>query len=273
MLARINPYVIGKGLIDPFDVAPGDMVYTINSSLRIEVMPVQSVTTEFFSGRINVVKSGQNQSLSTESSRFMYVRGDIEYETMFARWDEIPEITPNKDIQPKKFLPVLSFLDNAPRIYDDQFLDGLARRIYLGDLTWEKDRDRIRNMRGRDGIVLITLMEEYFSDVPGKGKYGRASVKDRLFYIPQRWVVDDIARLAVLSGYTAQVVDHSIGAIQVNFESTPVPGSVPKNQKYYKEPFADYVFGINANNLPILGRSLTKWCFMSTSEAKNESNT
>lgn len=273
MLARINPYVVGKGLIDPFDVAPGDMVYTINSSLRIEVTPVQSVTTEFFSGRINVVKSGQNQSLSTESSRFMYVRGDIKYETIFARWDEIPEITPNKDIQPKKFLPVLSFLDDAPRIYDDQFLDGLARRIYLGDLTWEKDRDRMRNMRGRDGIVLITLMEEYFSDVPGKGKYGRASVKDRLFYIPQRWVVDDIARLAVLSGYTAQVVDHSIGAIQVNFESTPVPGSVPKNQKYYKEPFADYVFGINANNLPILGRSLTKWCFMSTSEAKNESNT
>lgn len=273
MLAQIKPYVIGKGLTDPFDVSPGDVVYTINQGLKIQTTPVESVRSDFFTGRINVVKSGQNQSLSTDSTRFMYARGDLKYETIFSSWQEIPAITPNKDVQLKKFLPVLSFLDDAPRIHSDQFLDGLARRIYLGDLTWEKDRDTMKSMRGQDGIVLITLMEEYFSDVPGKGKYGRASVKDRLFYIPQKWVVHDIARLAVLSGYTAQVVDHSIGAIQVNFESTPVPGSVPKNQKYYKEPFADHVFAINANNLPILGRSLTKWCFMQTAEAVHEGDT
>lgn len=219
-----------------------------------------------------MVKSGQNQSLSTDSTRFMYVKGDLKYQTTFAKWSEIDSITPNKESLPSKYLPVLAFLDDNPRQHDDLFLDGLARRIYLGELTPEMYRDIIRPMRGQDGIVLITLMEEYFSTAPGKGRFGRASVKDRLFYIPQKWLTQEIARLAVLSGYTAQIVDPSIGAIQINFESTPVPGSIPKNEKYFKEPFADYVYAINAGNLPILGLSRNKWCFMSTSEA-NESDT
>lgn len=268
MLAQIKPYVIGKGLTDPFDLNIGDEVYTIDKNLNIDIKPISSISIDFHVGRINVVKSGQNQSLSTDSNRFLYVKGDLKYETKFASWAEIPEITPNKDIQPTKYLPVLSFLDNHERQCSDVFLDGLARKVFLGELTIDSDCASIKKMRGRDGIVLITLMEEYFSDAPGKGKYGRASVKDRLFYIPQKWMVEEIARLAVLSGYTAQIVDKSIGAIQINFESTPIPGSVPKNEKYYKEPFADHVYAINAGNLPILGRSLTKWCFMSTVEAE-----
>lgn len=267
MLAQIKPYVIGKGLTDPFDLNIGDFVYTIDANLDIKISQIDSISTDFYAGRINVVKSGQNQSLSTDTTRFMYVTGDEKYKTGFFRWSEIDKITPNKEAIPTKYLPVLSFLDSEPRQHDDKFLDGLARKIYLGVLTHDEDRDTIRKMRGQDGIVLITLMEEYFSESPGKGKYGRASVKDRLFYIPQNWILDEIARLAVLSGYTSQIVDHSIGAIQVNFESTPVPGSIPKNQKYYKEPFADYVFAVSAGNLPILGRSLTKWCFMPTVEA------
>lgn len=266
MLAQIKPYIIGKGLTDPFDVCPGDEVYTLNQDLNVQITKVESVTSSFYSGRINIVKSGQNQSLSTPETRFMYVIGDLEYTTGFFKWEQIPKITPNKEHRPEKHLPVLSFLDNHDREYSDSFLDGLARKVYLGELTHDTDRATIRKMRGRDGIVLITLMEEYFSDSPGKGKYGRASVKDRLFYIPQRWIVEEIARIAVLSGYTAQVVDQSIGAIQVNFESTPVPGSIPKPQKYYKEPFVGHTFAINADNLPILGRSLTKWCFMPTTE-------
>ena len=268
MLAEIKPYVIGKGLTDPSDLMVGDLVYTLDNQLNININPVESVSMDFYSGRINVVKSGQNQSLSTDSTRFMYVIGDLEYTVKYAKWQEIPQITPNKEVRSDKHLPVLSFLDNFERQYSDQFLDGLARKIYLGELTHDTDRATIVGMRGQDGIVLITLMEEYFSESPGKGKYGRASVKDRLFYIPQRWITEEIARLAVLSGYTAQIVDPSIGAIQVNFESTPIPGSIPKNQKYYKEPFANYVYGIDAGNLPILGRSLTKWCFMSTVEDK-----
>lgn len=268
MLAQIKPYVIGKGLVEPFDLCPGDEVYVLDQELRTHVRPIESIKTDFHAGKINVVKSGQNQSLSTDSTRFMYLTGDLEYQTMFAKWQEIDAITPNKEAIPTKHLPVLSFLDTAPRTMSDQELDGLARRIYLGELTDVQYRGMLKNMRGQDGIVLVTLMEEYFSTSPGKGKYGRASVKDRLFYIPQRWIVEEIARIAVLSGYTAQIVDKSIGAIQINFESTPVPGSIPKNQKYYKEPFADYVYAINAGNLPILGRSRTKWCFMSTAEGE-----
>lgn len=268
VLADCRIYVIGKGLTDPFDLIPGDNVYTINKNLKIEVRPIETVSTDFYAGKINVVKSGQNQSLSTDSTRFMYLTGDLKYKAMFAKWSEIDSITPNKEAIPTKYLPVLSFLDEHPREYDDLFLDGLARLIYLGELTPEMYRATIRPMRGQDGIALITLMEEYFSDSPGRGRFGRASVKDRLFYLPQRWITEEIARLAVLSGYTAQIVDPSIGAIQINFESTPVPGSIPKNEKYFKEPFADYVYGINAGNLPILGRSRTKWCFVSTSEAE-----
>lgn len=266
MLAQIEPYIIGKGLTHPFDVYPGDKVYTVDRNLKVDITKIKSVKTDFHEGRINVIKSGQHQSLSTDSTRFMYVTGDLEYKTGLFRWGEIDSITPNKEALPTKYLPVLTFLDEHKREHDDSYLDGLARKIYLGSLTHDIDRATIRNMRGRDGIVLITLMEEYFSDSPGKGKYGRASVKDRLFYIPQRWIVEELARLAVLSGYTSQIVDPSIGAIQVNFESTPVPGSIPKNQKYFKEPFADYVYALNADNLPILGKSLTKWCFMSTTE-------
>lgn len=268
MLTRIHPYVIGRGLTDPFEISPGDKVYTLDENLNIDVTPVDSISSDFYTGRVNVVKSGQNQSMTTDSTRFMYVTGDMEYETRFARWEEIDSITPNKEALPNKYLPVLSFLDNHDREYKDSFLDGLARKIYLGQLNQDEDCAIIKSMRGRDGIVLITLMEEYFSDSPGKGKYGRASVKDRLFYIRQRWMTEEIARLAVLSGYTAQIVDQSIGAIQINFESTPVPGSIPKNFKYYKEPFADYVFAISARNLPILGRSQTKWCFMPTTEGE-----
>lgn len=268
MLAQIKPYVIGKGLTEPRDISPGDRVYTLNEDLDTNIQPVDSIATDFYTGRINVVKSGQNQTLSTDSTRFLYLKGDIQYETKFARWSEIGSITPNKEAIPTKYLPVLSFLDNHEREYDDATLDGLARRIFLGELTQHQCDAMIKTMRGRDGIVLVTLMEEYFSDSPGKGKYGRASVKDRLFYIPQRWMVEEIARIAVLSGYTAQIVDYSIGAIQINFESTPIPGSIPKNEKYYKEPFADYVYAISAGNLPILGRSRTKWCFMSTAEVQ-----
>lgn len=266
MLAKCHPYVVGKGLTDPFDIYPGDKVYTIDQNLNIDIKPIDSISTDFYAGKINVIKSGQNQSLTTDSTRFMYVTGDMKYSTKFAKWEEIDSITPNKEALPSKYLPVLSFLDNHEREYSDHFIDGLARKIYLGQLTYDEDCATIKSMRGRDGIVLITLMEEYFSESPGKGKYGRASVKDRLFYVPQKWMTVEIARLAVLSGYTAQIVDQSIGAIQVNFESTPIPGSIPKNYKYYKEPFADYVYAINAGNLPILGRSQTKWCFMATSE-------
>lgn len=267
MLAKCRPYIIGKGLQDPFDLSPGDRVYTLNHDLKIEETPIDSITTDFYQGKINVVKSGQNQSLSTPSTRFMYVTGDLEYKVKMAKWSEIDSITPNKEAVPSKYLPVLSFLDDSERQFSDIELDGMARRIFLGGLTYENDRARLLNMRGQDGIVLITLMEEYFSDSPGKGRFGRASVKDRLFFIPQKWVVDELAKIAVLSGYTAQTfyTPQSWG-LQVNFESTPVPGSIPKNQKYYKEPFADFVFGINANNLPILGLSVNKWCFMSTSE-------
>ena len=268
MLAQIKPYVIDKGLTNPEDVCVGDLVYTIDGNLKIRINSIESIKMDFYSGKINVIKSGQNQSLSTDTTRFMYVTGDLKYATRFAKWSEIESITPNKEALPTKYLPVLSFLDDASRTMTDSELDGLARRIYLGELTDAQYRGMLKNMRGQDGIVLITLMEEYFSESPGKGKYGRASVKDRLFYIPQKWIVPEIARIAVLSGYTAQIVDPGIGAIQVNFESTPVPGSIPKNQKYYKEPFADYVYALNAKNLPILGRSRTKWCFMPTTEGE-----
>ena len=268
MLAKCRPYVIGKGLQDPFDLSPGDMVYTLDQNLNVEPTAIESVATDFYQGKINVVKSGQNQSLSTPSTRFMYVTGDLEYGVKMAAWEEIDRITPNKEAIPSKYLPVLSFLDNSPREYSDVELDGLARLIYLGGLTYDYHRAIMATMRGRDGIVLITLMEEYFSDSPGKGRFGRASVKDRLFFIPQRWVIPELARLAVLSGYTAQTFyTPSTWGLQVNFESTPVPGSIPKNQKYYKEPFANYVFALDAQNRPILGVSVNKWCFMSTSEA------
>lgn len=267
MLAKCRPYVIGKGLQDPFDLSPGDRVYTLSHDLKIETTPIESVATDFYEGKVNIVKSGQNQSISTPTTRFMYVTGDLDYKIKMATWPEIDRITPNKEALPSKYLPVLSFLDEHEREYTDIQLDGLARSIYLGSLTYENSYATISNMRGQDAIVLITLMEEYFSDSPGKGKFGRASVKDRLFFIRQKWLVDELARLAVLSGYTAQTfyTERSWG-LQVNFESTPVPGSIPKNQKYYKEPFADYVFAINANNLPILGMSVNKWCFMSTAE-------
>lgn len=266
VLAKIKPYVIGKGLTDPMDLCPGDKVYTLNENLKTSIESIDSVAVDFYTGRVNVVKSGQNQSLSTDSTRFMYVTGDKNYKTAFIKWKDIDQVTPNKEAIPSKYLPVLSFLDEHDRQHGDSELDGLARRIYLGELTEEQYRGIIKPMRGQDGIVLVTLMEEYFSHSPGKGRFGRASVKDRTFYLPQRQLLPEISRIAVLSGYTAQIIDTMTGAMQINFESTPVPGSIPKNQKYYKEPFVGYMYSINASNLPILGRSLTKWCFLPTTE-------
>lgn len=262
-------YVIGRGYIDPSEVAVNDWVYALDKNV-IKKIQVDSVQSDFYNDYINVISSGQSSCLATDDSRFLYVNGYGEYR--YLKHEEIPKLTLDKAFGMDKYLPVLTTLDKQDRRYTDIELDGLARKIALG-LDYEYDiANQLKTLQGIDNYILIEFLEHWASFDPGKGYgFNKTLVKSRAFVIQTKPVLDELCRVANFAGWTAEARHHKNQLfLAINFEATPLPGSIPKTKKYYREPYTGMVYNINAQNLPILGRtSHNKYRFIPTTSVKN----
>lgn len=257
-------YVDTQGYIDPGDVSPGDVVYTLNNN-QIEKSKVKSVHSDFIAEDINVVSSGQSSSLSTSDTRFLFVNGYGEYRAL--KWEEIPKLTRDKAYRIDSFLPVLTALDRRPRVFTDTELDGLARLVAIDNYDPRVVVEKLLALRGLDNYIFIEFLENWCSNDPGKG-YGfqKVLVKSRMFPVSYRAVAAELCRVANLAGWTAELREYDRRFfVAINFEATPSLGSIPKTKKYYKKPYIGLVYNIDAGNVPIMGRTaFDKYCFIPT---------
>lgn len=255
-------YVIGKGYLSPSELMIGDYVFTLNKN-KIEVSPIERLQSDFISDSINVVNSGQFGSKSTDDTRFLFVNGFGEYANF--KWSEIAENTRDKGYLQSKYLPVLTTMKKGDRSYTDSELDGWARLIASGLDEPIDSVNFLRSMTGIDNYVFIEFLETWASNDPGKGYgFSKVFVKTRAFLFKNRRVAEEICRVANFAGWTADLNKWgSVNQVSINFEATPSLGSIPKTQKYYKEPYIGMVYNVDAGNLPILGRTAyNKYCFI-----------
>lgn len=264
MIANIEIYVIGKGYTHPDNLNIGDEVYVLDDGV-IKITKISNVESEQFSGNINVIKSGQHQAKVTDETKHLY---KSEFDYKYTTWEQIPKITRDKYYFDKAYCPVLSGIDERQRSYTDLELDGLARQFRLELYKEQEMVETLRSLTGYDNYIFIDFLENWLSDHPGKGTgFDAKNVKTRMFYIGNDLIEKEIVRISCLSGFTAEI--NGSGYLRINFESTPIPGSVPKPQKYFKELFSGAVYRVNADNLPILGKSQNKYFFIPTGEFDN----
>lgn len=257
-------YVLGRGHVDPGEISPGDLVYVLNQN-KIEQAPVKSIQSDFIVEDINVVSSGQASSLSTTDTRYLFVNGHGEYRSL--KWEEIPNLTRDKGYHINSFLPVLTALDHRPRAFSDLELDGMARQLALNSYEPREMVERLLALRGKDNYILIEFLENWNSADPGMGYgFGKVLVKGRMIPIAHKIVVEELCRVANLAGWTAEYAAGERSFLMViNFEATPSLGSIPKPQKYYKQPHVGLVYNIDAGNVPIMGKTaFDKYCFIPT---------
>lgn len=254
-------YVKDRGFVPALDVAPGDMVMSLDGK-RAEEIAVSSVSSEFQNVWLNYVDSGQHNVYATEDALFLYYSEDKG--KRYLDFKQIPNLTPNKEVTSSAYLPVLSYLyKSGRRNLSDVDVEYLARTIATMRHSYDRDSFfRIsRRCTGEDALAFIHLLEHWVSRSPGKGWFGRANVKARMHQIPDLELVQEVARLAAFSGYTSMFIDTGPYALNINYASMPAPGSRPKNEKYKKVHYRGEVVNINAMNRPLLGISNTKRCF------------
>lgn len=253
-------YVLNKGFTHVQNVSPGDNVYTLGLDAKVSIEEVHSVISEFFYGKLNVIDSGQHNVNSTESTLHLYISET--YGTKLLKFSEIASHTPNKDYVSNKYLPFLSTPFCAGRRNNsDQELEYIARMLASEQYDLSSFNSIVSKCTGEDALVLVDLLEFWLSEDPGKGWLGRAQVKARAHFIKNEHIADEILKVACLAGYTSKKTTISQGwLIFINYESTPVPGSRPKNEKYYKQNYYGNIYSINAKNRSILGMSKER-CF------------
>ena len=255
-------YVLNKGFIKTEFVAPGDRVYTLGLDAKVSIEEVESIQSDFFYGKINVIDSGQHNVNSTDSSLHLYT--SEQYGVKYLKFLEIPAKTPDKEYRSSKYLPLLSTPFFAgKRSNSDQELEYIARMLVSEQYDISSFNSIVSRCTGEDALVLVDLLEFWLSDDPGKGWLGRAQVKARAHEIKNEYIADEILKIACLAGYTSKktcIRDGKSWLVFINYESTPVPGSRPKNEKYYKQSYFGSVYQINANSKSILGISKGR-CF------------
>lgn len=253
MIAVQSVYVLGQGFVHPMELCVGDNVYTLDSDLKVQVEPIQSIESQYISQKINRVYSGSNNSIGLSDTRYMYYSNTKG--VRFMTWEEIPKLTPNKESYDSSYLPVLSYLEQSPMQLSSLELDGLAREIALGEINIHTTKT-LRGLGGLESFALIDLLDTWMGTDPGKGGLRGQQVKARKFsFRTGLHFVQELARVAAMAGYTSQIV--SYGSLEhfllINHESMPTPGSIPKTQKYYHEYYTGYMYNINAKNRPIFG--------------------
>lgn len=271
ILADNEIYVIGKGFINPADICVNDRVYSLDG-LKVQETTIKSITSEYYSGTINCINSGQHNVDSTPDALHLY--HSYTHGSRYVSWRDIPKVTPNKVTDPNKYVPVLSYPDvQGFRNHDDGVLESVARMLALGRQAYDLDKFNkvVHNCTGEDAIVLIDFMEFWLSTSPGRGWFDRAHVKARSHIIYDKYFLDELCKITLLAGYTCTTTKffHEYG-LKVSYECMPVPGSIPKDQKYSQRYHLGLVYNIIAgDNLPIMGRSKNRCMYLPAKSTLN----
>lgn len=263
-------YVEGKQFVKPADLIVGDQVYTIDEQKRVALEPIVSLTSDWVSGRINSIDSGAHNVDVTDDARLLYESEN--HGSSMIPWSLIPAKTPDKRYDANKYLPVLSWMEQSEPQCTLAELEYIARMC----ASYEYDRTSFKSIvarcTGSDALVLIDMLEFWLSTAPGKGWFDRAQVKTRSHRITDKYILDELCKLAVLAGFTAAVSNYEpyVYALKVSYAAKPIPGSRPKNEKYFKRYYTGLCYNINAGNKPIMGRSRSRVFYLPTSSILNE---
>ncbi len=257
-------YVIGKGFVDISMVGPGDIVYTISSDLKVEETVVSSSSSEFVTQSLNFVDSGQHKIEATNETMYFYT--SERHGTGYFSFDMIPKITPDKDYIATKYLPVLSWPNLAGyRNNSDLELEYCARMLAAGREAFDLNSflSISRKCTGEDAFIFVDMIEFWHSRHPGLGWFDKVQVKSRAHVVYDDLTMYEVMRLACMAGYTSsfQKYEHD-RVVNISYESTPIPGSRPKSEKYKKSYYIGNVYSINAKNRPILGTYKNKCYYL-----------
>lgn len=258
-----NIYVIDRGFVSPDEVSPGDKVYVLDG-FDVKVKSVEAVHSDFISDRIYRIDSGQHNVVITSDALSLYYSEVHGFK--YLRFEDIPSHTRDKTYQANKYLPVLSWPAPGKRKCSNVELETLARMILVHRYERDLLDDIMSRCTGSDCLALVDLLEFWCSESPGEGWFDRAQVKARTHRINDPHFRDELAKAAVLAGYTAAFSEFSPRkyGLRINYESMPIPGSRPKTEKYYYTYYTGMVYSINAGNLPILGSSLGRVFYLPT---------
>lgn len=254
MIVDCDVYVVNQGFIPVADVCPGDKVFSLNAG-KPEIIPVDRVYSEFINKPIDRIRTGIQQSDATEDTRYLYWSEDNGYR--YIAFNKIEEMTPNKEYQPNKYLPVLGGpLFTGQRNFTDSEIESVVRKMAMSHPQSGRELSTLAELAsGEDAFIFIDLIEHWMSHHPGLGKFGKLNRKARVFYLYDGSLVDNFRKLAMMAGWCTLAEPLNRGAaVQVVFDSVMIPGDVPKNQKYVRVHYRGNVYGINAKNRPIYGR-------------------
>lgn len=251
MINDCKIYTIEHGWLDTKDVEEEMTVITLDG-LEPKLSKVSYVESKYVSDFVNRIDSGSHNLYCTNEN--VHALLDSNNKIHRVSFEDIPELTPDKAYLDNKMLPLLSWpKDISTMNYNDVELESIARKILLG---LEVSIDPW-SFTGSDAIRLIDMLEFWLSDHPGSGWFGRAKVKSRAHKIKDFKLAYDLSVVAVLAGYTASIQESDKWTfLCVAFESTPIPGSRPKNEKWYRQFYSGEMYNIYADNNPILGNSL-----------------
>lgn len=254
---------MNRGFTALADLSPGDKVYTLDG-FRVEIIPIDTVRSEFISDRINRIDSGTHNVLITNDALSLYYSEVNGFK--FLQFEQIPGHTRDKTYEAKKYLPVLSWTAPGARQCSDTDLEYVARMMLTKEYDLSSFNSIIKRCTGLDSLVLVDLLEFWCSASPGKGWLDKARVKSRVHEIGNEYIADELCKIACLAGYTASIAKFSekTWALKVNYEPMPIPGSRPKNEKYYYSFYTGHAYCINAQNRPILGRSRGRIFYLPT---------
>lgn len=256
-------YVKDKGFVDPADLHVGDVVQRLDG-LGWEYGRVEAITCDFVSGRINSIDSGpHNVDISTDA-RLLYFSDDKGLK--YISWDQIPGHTANKEYLSSKYQPVLAWPNFGERNHTDSELESIARLVAVKRYDRVALAQCVENLTSEDAIVLVDMLEFWCSKDPGKGWFGRVQTGTREHRLEDRYFVDELCRVACMAGYTASTAELTPFkyTLRIAYESMPVPGSRPKNEKYHKIFYSGLMYNIDSGNKPILGRSKGRVFYLPT---------
>ena len=263
MTSDCEIYVINQGYKHISEVSPGDKVYSLNN-LFVEETEVLSVRSEWINEKIHVINSGQHNVDVVKGTKHLYFSEN--HGPKYLTTPEIYSHTRSKSADPNKYTPVLSW----PYIQDKMSctlveLEYVARMVTYRHYDVQSFMSIVNRCTGEDALVLIDMLEFWHSDSPGKGQFKRVSVGARQLVIRDKLFLEELARMAVLAGFTAST--HKISdyrwALKVYFEPMPIPSSIPKDQKFLEKLYAGVVYSIEVNNRqPVFGKSKDRYVYL-----------